>query len=147
MIVGRQIIYSTLPVHSTIQSQTRKKRHALYPILLSCLLFETRTALDTFRHRLVDVVVGDPALIVAFAGTSSDDGSLGAGEGLGFGSDSGFAGLASGTRGTSLRKQGFDPGLVNPIADPAKERRQEEVEEYSTCATKMQSVHAGAPLV
>ena len=92
----------------------------------------TSAALDAARNGAVDVVVGDPALVVALAvAAAGRAGRLGAGQGLGLGGGRGRGvrllatllgggGAALGGAG-GLREERLDPGLVDEVEDGAEE--------------------------
>jgi hypothetical protein len=82
------------------------------------------TALDPPGLRAVDVVVGDPALIVVLLGTGGAS-RLGAREGL----DLDLLDLLDGLDGAGLGEKGLDPGLVDEVEGRAEETGEEEVEE------------------
>ena len=87
-------------------------------------------ALDALGDRAVDMVVGDPALVVVLAISASGGarGRLVARQRLGDLSLLGFLGDGRGATG-GLREEGLDPGLVDEVEDAAEEAGQEEVEE------------------
>ncbi len=85
------------------------------------------TALDTLRGGAGDVVLGDPALIVALVGSGGGTGGLAARGGL---RDLGLLDLLGGGLGaTGLGEESLDPGLVHEVDGSAEETSQEEVEE------------------
>jgi hypothetical protein len=96
------------------------------PLLVHVLaLLGAPTRLHALRRGPVEVMLGDPALIVRRRYTARRfrsglhvdrlllDGSL----------------LRSGLRATGLREEGLDPGLVDEVEGTAENAREEEVEE------------------
>ncbi len=83
------------------------------------------TALDAARHGAVDVVVGDPALVVALGALAAarDAGRLGAGQGLGLDDDlaRGLLAACGSLGGAGLREEGLDPGLVDEVEGCAED--------------------------
>ncbi len=94
----------------------------------------TSAALNAPRHGAVDVVVGDPALVVALGAVAAAGGAgrLGARERLDLGGR-GLAGssrlLAAGRGNARLREESLDPGLVDEVEGRAEDGGEEEVEE------------------
>lgn len=88
------------------------------------------SGLDTLRGRAVDVVVGDPALVVGLA-SGGDANGLGAGEGgVGVNDLLGSLGAGSGRLGAlGLGEERFDPGLVNEVESSGECGGQDNVEE------------------
>lgn len=83
--------------------------------------------LDTSGNRAVDVVLGDPALIVVLARSDSNRGGFRAGERLRNIDD--LLGLLVGARALGLGEEGLDPGLVDEVEGTGESSREEEVEE------------------
>lgn len=114
-----------LPTHQGCTSILTSRHGRLFRLA-------TSAALDAARNGAVDVVVGDPALVVALAVTAARRaGRLGAGQGLGLGGGRGRGvrllaallgegGAALGGAG-GLREERLDPGLVDEVEDGAEE--------------------------
>lgn len=92
-------------------------------ILLGSLL-----RLGALGGRAVDVVLGDPALIVTLSGASGDSGALGTRQGLGD-LDGLLALLDRSGSAAGLGEESLDPGLVHKVKSAAKDAGQEQVEE------------------
>lgn len=86
-------------------------------------------ALDALGDRAVDVVAGDPALIVVLAVGAGRGGGLASGKRLGLDLLDLLAGRASGGATGGLGEEGLDPGLVDEVENTAEDTTQEEVEE------------------
>lgn len=86
------------------------------------------TALDALGDGAVDVVGGDPGLIVVLVSTSAGGtGRLGAREGLNLNLLNLLA--LDGGNAAGLGEEGLDPGLVDEVEGGAEETGEEEVEE------------------
>ena len=83
--------------------------------------------LDPLGDGAVQVVLGDPALVVLLA--AGDAGGLGAREGLDLEGLLDQRLLLGRLGALSLREEGLDPGLVDKVEGAAEDARQEEVEE------------------
>lgn len=88
------------------------------------LLLAAGTALDSLGHRAVDVVVGDPALVIVLLSTSGGASRFRAGKGL----DNLLLCLLGGLD-AGLREQGLDPGLVDEVKGAAEKAGQNKIEE------------------
>jgi hypothetical protein len=95
--------------------------------LLDSLDLGAGARLDASGNGAVDVVVGNPALIVVLVRDDSNGDGLGAGERLSNLDD--LLGLLSGTGALGLREKGLDPGLVDKVESTGESSREEEVEE------------------
>lgn len=122
------------------------------PALLACswrILLRSLLRLGALGGGTVDVVLRNPALVVALGGASGDPSRLGAREG--FGNLDGLLGLLGGSgSATGLGEEGLDPGLVNKVKSAAENASQEEVEEdaavylsvtYATALSMVWGVH------
>lgn len=94
-------------------------------------LFGLSATLDTPRDGAVEVVLGNPTLVVALVGVGAAGGAgrLGARERLSLGGDLAASLLARVLLGAGLREQSLDPGLVDPVEGAAEDAGEEEVEE------------------
>ncbi len=89
-------------------------------------------ALDAARRGAVDVVAGDPALVVALAAVAAARGAgrLGARQGLGLDHDLARGLLAArALDGAGLREERLDPRLVDKVQGRAEDAGEDEVEE------------------
>lgn len=100
-----------------------------------------RSALDPSGDGAVDVVAGDPGLVVVLVGARGRASRLVAGKGLG---DLDLLGLLGRLDNAGLREQGLDPGLVDKAESGAKQAGEEQVEEDTT-ATRLALVTAKTP--
>jgi hypothetical protein len=89
------------------------------------LLLAAGAALNSLGHGAVDVVGGDPALIVVLVGTRCSASRLGSRERLNLD----LLDLLGGRFRAGLGEQGLNPGLVDEVQCSAKQTGQEEVEE------------------
>lgn len=115
-----------MPVfHGTAADKPHHIKLANAQRLLGVLLLLRSARLDALGVGALDVVLGDPALVVFGA---SGGGRLGArGSSVGF---DGLLGLLGGARSAfGLGEQGLDPGLVDKVEGAAKGSSQDEVEE------------------
>lgn len=100
-----------------------------------------RGTLDPSGDGAVDVVAGDPGLVVVLVGARGRASRLVAGKGLG---DLDLLGLLGRLDNAGLREQGLDPGLVDKAESGAKQAGEEQVEEDAT-STRLALVRAKAP--
>jgi len=89
------------------------------------LLLAAGAALNSLGHGAVDVVGGDPALIVVLVSTRCSARRLGSRERLNLD----LLDLLGGRLRAGLGEQGLNPGLVDEVQGSAKQTGQEEVEE------------------
>lgn len=96
---------------------------------LELLVLAAGARLDAFGHRPVDVVIGDPALVVILAHTSGDTNRLGGR--YRFNDIDGLLGLLIDRRTSalSLGEEGLYPGLVDEVESTSECDSEEEVEE------------------
>lgn len=100
-----------------------------------------RAALDPSGDGAVDVVAGDPGLVVVLVGARGRASRLVAGKGLG---DLDLLGLLGRLDDAGLGEQGLDPGLVDKAEGGAKQAGEEQVEEDAT-ATRLALIRVTAP--
>lgn len=101
-----------------ILSREQQKQNEFIPGLL---LFLGSAALSTFSIGSVNMVLGDPALVVL----ARDGGGIG-GDRFGL---KGLSGLLGGGLLGRLREKRLDPGLVDKVDCSSKGAREDEVEE------------------
>lgn len=94
--------------------------------LLQLLVLVAGAGLDASGSGAVDVVLGDPALIVVLARAGGSASGLGAGEGL---SSLDLLGLLGGAGALGLGEESLDPGLVDEVEGTGEGGGKEEVEE------------------
>jgi hypothetical protein len=112
---------------STIPALHLVPRSVSAAILL--LGLAARAALDPLGDRAVDVVAGDPGLIVVLVGACGRASRLVARKGL---RNLDLLGLLGRLDDAGLREQGLDPCLVDKVESSAKQAGEEEVEEDTT---------------
>lgn len=120
-----------------MQWHVPRPRFLQNPLFDSLLL--AGTALEALGHGSVDVVVGDPALIVVLIGANRDTARLGARDHLGL-DLLGALGRAGAAR---LWEKCLDPRLVDKVEGGAEQGRQEKVEEDSCGGEKSPLVSTG----
>lgn len=96
-------------------------------LLDELLALAAGTRLDASGSGAVDVVVGDPSLIVVLARGSGDASRFGAREGIGDVDGGLLALLGGGTLG--LGEESLNPGLVDEVESTGEGSSEEEVEE------------------